>query len=62
MKLTNTLVPSWKPTKSVKAVLLALTVFAVPAVFADTLQISHVRPQGTAIDNDVRFKTSHLCG
>lgn len=54
MKLTNTLVPSWKPTKSVKAVLLALTVFAVPAVFADTLQISHVRPQGTAIDNDVR--------
>lgn len=54
MKLTNTLLPSWKPTKSVKAVLLALTVFAVPTVFADALQISHVRPQGTAIDNDVQ--------
>jgi TRAP-type C4-dicarboxylate transport system substrate-binding protein len=54
MKLTNTLVPSLKPTKSVKAVLLALTVFGVPTVFADALQISHVRPQGTAIDNDVK--------
>jgi TRAP-type C4-dicarboxylate transport system substrate-binding protein len=60
MKLTNTLVPSWKATKSVKAVVLALAVVSVPTVFADTLKISHVRPQGTAIDIDVRNLSKEL--
>ncbi|ELI5731423.1 TRAP transporter substrate-binding protein DctP [Vibrio fluvialis] len=54
MKLTSTFAPSKTVKKyTLVASLVAAILGAAPA-YAETLKISHVRPQGTVVDNDIK--------
>lgn len=54
MKLTRMFTPSTKLKKCAQVVTLAMAALSVLPASAATLKISHVRPQGTVIDNDIK--------
>ena len=54
MKLTSMFTPSQKMKQCAQAVTLAVAAFSALPALATTLKISHVRPQGTVIDNDIK--------
>ncbi|WP_415721390.1 TRAP transporter substrate-binding protein DctP [Photobacterium ganghwense] len=54
MKLTGKFTHNMKLKKTAQALLLAAATLSVLPATAATLKISHVRPQGTVIDNDIK--------
>lgn len=54
MKLTSMFTPSTKIKKCAQVVTLAMAALSVLPASAATLKISHVRPQGTVVDTDIK--------